>query len=145
MQRKNYGLALMLALASCAYLTCGVTTQAQDKKVDPTGTWVWSMQGRDGAEARKITLKLKAEGEKLTGTVTTPGRQGGEARETAIEEAKLKGDELTFAVTREFGGNKMTQKYVGKITGDVIKGKIEFQRGGEAQSREWEAKREPKK
>jgi hypothetical protein len=47
-------------------------------------------------------------------------------------------------VTREWGGNTMTQKYTGKLNGDKIKGKSEFQRGGETQSRDWEAEREKK-
>ena len=84
-------------------------------------------------------LKLKVEGEKLSGTIS--GRGG----ETAIAEAKLKGDEISFQVTREFQGNKMTQKYNGKISGDSIKGKMEFERDGQPQSRDWEAKREAEK
>jgi hypothetical protein len=32
-------------------------------------------------------------------------------------------------------------KYNGKITTDAIKGKTEFERNGETQSRDWEAKR----
>jgi hypothetical protein len=145
---QNYRvLASILALAGCAFLVASVNAQAQDKKVDATGTWTWTMQGRGGdggGEARKITLKLKQEGEKLTGTIVTPGRPGAEPRESAISEGKVKGDELSFAVTREWGGNTMTQKYTGKLAGDKIKGKVEFQRGGETQSRDWEAEREKK-
>jgi hypothetical protein len=33
-------------------------------------------------------------------------------------------------------------KYVGKISGDTIKGKTESQMGGQTQSHDWEAKRE---
>ena len=89
-----------------------------------------------------MTLKLKAEGEKLTGTLITPGRQGGDPRETAIGDGKVKGDEISFTVTREFNNNKMVQKYNGKVSADTIKGKTEFERNGETQSRDWEAKRE---
>jgi hypothetical protein len=89
-------------------------------------------------------LKLKAEGEKLTGSLSSPGRQGGEARETAIANGKVKGDEVSFDVTREFGDNKVTMKYSGKVSGDAIKGKIETERDGNARSRDWEAKREAK-
>jgi hypothetical protein len=53
----------------------------------------------------------------------------------------LKGDEITFSTTREVNGNKMTSKYSGKISGDTIKGKMEFERNGEPVSRDWEAKR----
>ena len=53
------------------------------------------------------------------------------------------GEEISFQVSREFNGNKIVQKYHGKISGDTIKGKIESpgRDGGEARSRDWEAKR----
>jgi hypothetical protein len=136
-----------LSLVTCALLGLAAvaTARAEDKKVDPSGTWSWSTPGRDGGEARKSTLKLKAEGEKVTGSISSPGRQGGEARETPIENAKIKGEDLTFDVTREFNGNKVTMKYSGKIAGDTIKGKVETERDGNTRSRDWEAKREAKK
>jgi hypothetical protein len=144
MQKTNRIMASVLTLASCALLSVAFTAQAQEKKIDPTGTYTWTMEGRGGGggEARKVTLKLKLAGEKLTGTISMPGRQGAEPRETPISEGKVKGDEISFAVTREWGGNTMTQKYTGKLSGDKIKGKIEFQRGGETQSRDWEAERQ---
>ena len=146
MQRKQNVLAPLI-IGVCAILALsGVTQlQAQDKKADPTGTWTWTTPGRNGGPDRKSTLKLKLDGDKLTGTISAPGRQGAAATDTAIEEAKLKGDQVSFNVTREFNGNKFTQKYNGKISGDSIKGKIEFERNGEAQSRDWEAKRETEK
>ena len=133
----------MIPLVTCAILALGALGRAQ--AADAAGTWTWSAPGRGGGEARKTTLKLKVEGEKLTGTVSTPARQEGQARETAIENGKVKGDEISFTVTREFGGNKMVQKFSGKLSGDTIKGKIEFDRDGETRSRDWEAKREASK
>ena len=127
-------LTFLLPLAFCG-LTTTFTAQADDKKADPTGTWTWTMAGRDG-QTRTATLKLKLEGDKLTGTMA--GRNN---TDTAIEEAKLKGDEVSFQVTREFNGIKVTTKYNGKISGDTIKGKIESERNGTPQSRDWEAKR----
>jgi hypothetical protein len=115
--------------------------QDQDKKADPTGTWTWSRPGRDGGPARVSTLKLKADGDKLTGTLTAPGFRGGEPTTASIENGKVKGDEISFAITREVNGNKRTSKYTGKVSGDSIKGKMEFDRNGETQSQDWEAKR----
>src|SRR5947207_7784363 len=113
------GLAVMLPAA-----------QAADKKADPTGTWTWSAPGRGGAgggggaggQARTVTAKLKADGDKLTGKVSMGGRQGGQARDVDIEHGKIEGDEVSFQVTREFNNNKMTSKYHGKLSGDTIKG-----------------------
>ncbi len=132
MQRS---LTLVLQLVVSLFLTLGLLARAEDKKVDPSGTWKWSFTGQNG-QTRETTLKLKLEGEKLTGTVS------GRGADTAIESAKLNGDEISFQVTREFNGNKFTSKYTGKISGDTIKGKMEFERNGQAQSRDWEAKRE---
>ena len=112
---------------------------------DPAGTWTWSTPGRDGGEPRKSTLKLKVEGTKLLGTVTTPGRQGGDPVVTEISEGKVNGAEISFAVVREFNGNKFTMKYSGKVEADTIKGKIESERDGNVRTRDWEAKREPAK
>jgi hypothetical protein len=123
-----------------ALLALGVVVQAQQKKVDPTGKWTWTTPGRNGGPDRTSTLTLKLEGEKVTGKLSTPGRDG-QARETEITEGKLKGEEISFAIVREFNGNKMTSKYSGKVSAESIKGKIEFERNGQTQSRDWEAKR----
>ena len=92
-----------------------------------------------------MTLALKQEGEKLTGKLSSPGRDGA-ARETEISEGTVKGADVAFSVTREFGDRKMTSKYTGKLSGDTITGKVESKnRDGEDQSRDWTAKREAAK
>lgn len=104
-------------------------------KPDPTGTWKWSVTFND--QTREQTLKLKLDGDKLTGSMV--GRNN---NETAIEDASFKDGEVKFSVTRERNNQKSTTKYSGKLDGDTIKGKTEFERNGQAQSRDWEAKRE---
>jgi hypothetical protein len=140
---KSNSLALLLKISLCAVLALSFLGQvsAEEKKVD--GTWTWTVAGRNGGPDRKMTLKLKVEADKLTGVMVSPGRQGGDPVETKIADAKIKGEEISFTVTREFNGNKMVSKYNGKLAGDVIKGKIESERNGETQSRDWEAKRAP--
>jgi hypothetical protein len=92
-----------------------------------------------------MTLTLKQEGEKLTGKVSSPGRDGGAARETEIADGSVKGADVTFSVTREFNGNKMTSKYSGKLSADAITGKVESKdRDGKDVSRDWTAKKEAK-
>jgi len=144
MKRPQHALASLTQIVTCAILALGAVVQAQDKKADPTGTWTWTTPGRNGGPDRKSTLKLKVEGDKLTGTLAAPGR-GGQSNDSAIADGKLKGDEISFTVIREFGGNKITVKYNGKISGDSIKGKIETERNGQTNSRDWEAKRETEK
>ena len=137
MQRKHL-LTPVLTLGACALLALSV------QAADPTGTWTWTAPGRGGAEGRKTTLKLKVEDGKLTGTIATaPAREGATPREIAISDGKVSGDEISFTVTRRVGGNETVQKYTGTVSGDTIKGKIEFQtRDGQTRTRDWEAKRE---
>ena len=134
----------MIALGLCTLFSVADVSSSRaaedNKKADPSGTWTWTTPGRNGGADRKMTLKLKVEGDKVAGTLSSPG-QGGEETKSEIENGKVKGDEISFTVTREFNGNKRTMKYNGKITADAIKGKTEFERNGEAQSRDWEAKR----
>ena len=112
----------------------GLTGMAEDKKANPTGTWKWEVE-RNG-QKREQTLKLKLDGDKLTGSV--PGREN---TETKIEDGKFKDGEVTFTVTREFNGNKIVMKYKAKVEGDTLKGTIESERDGQTQKREFEAKR----
>jgi hypothetical protein len=122
-------------------LLLGALTQVQadDKKVDPSGTYIWTMPGRNGGPDRTNTLVLKFEADKLTGKLSVPGR-GGAATETEIMDAKLAGAEVSFCVVRTFNGNSMTNKYSGTLADGAIKGKIESERNGQPQSRDWEAK-----
>jgi len=112
-------MAVLLAMAWAA---------ADDAK--PEGTWKWSVERN--CEKVETTLKLKLEGDKLSGTIT--GRDG---KETAIEEASFKDGEVKFQVKRERNGTTVTIKYSGKVEGDTITGKSE---NGD-RSRDWKAER----
>jgi hypothetical protein len=107
---------------------------------DASGTWKWSTPGRNGGPARESTLTLVQKDGALTGKLSTPGRDGA-AMATDISAATVKGDEISFNVEREFNGNKFVTKYTGKIAGDTIKGSLEMpgRNGGEPMKREWEA------
>jgi hypothetical protein len=125
-----------------ALLTLGAITQAQadDKKTDPSGTYVWTAPGRNGGPDRTNTLVLKFESDQLTGKLSAPGR-GGKVNETDIADGKVSGAEISFTVVRTFNGNSMTNSYSGTLADGTIKGKISFvTRNGDAQSRDWEAK-----
>jgi hypothetical protein len=128
----------------CALLLLGAVAlvRGQDQKTDPTGTWSWTVPGRNGGPDRKMTLKLKLEGDKLTGTLISPARRN-QTNETEIKDAKIKDGEISFTVTREMGGNTTVTKYTFKVSDDTIKGKTSIERNGKAgRERDWEAKRE---
>lgn len=125
------------ALQAIACLALLVTMTATAQAADVNGTWTWTTPARGNQPERTSILKLKTEGDKLTGTIN--GRQGGE--DIKITDGKVTGDEVTFKVSRERGGNTFTQKYTGKVSGDTIKGKVSFDRNGEERAVDWEAKR----
>ena len=141
----------LLALALAFGLTGSVTAQdkkADDKKTedkkadakkgDPTGTWKWEVD-RQGQKV-PMTLTLKLDGDKLTGSM--PGRNN---TETKIEDGKFKDGEISFTVTR-MGQNdtKIVTKYKGKVDGDTLKMTAETERDGQTNKRDIEAKREKK-
>jgi hypothetical protein len=103
---------------------------------DATGTWKWTTTFN--GQSRESTLKLKQEGDKLSGVYV-----GGQSNtETPIEDAKISGDTVSFKVTRERNGQKFTTKYSGALKDDTITGKSERERDGQTQSSEWVAKRQ---
>jgi hypothetical protein len=101
---------------------------------DATGTWKWS--STRGDKTIESSAKLKVEGDKLTGVYI--GRNN---METAITNGSFKDNTVKFDVPLEFNGNKFTIKYSGTLSGDTIKGKTSFDREGQSQERDWEAKR----
>lgn len=124
----------ILTATLVAFMAFAGTVRAADK-ADPTGTWKWST--KVGDQTRETTLKLKLEGDVLTGTIS--GRNN---TENKIEDGKFKDGEVTFSVTRERNGQKSTTTYKAKVDGDTLKGKSEGTRNGQAFSRDFEAKRE---
>jgi hypothetical protein len=85
---------------------------------------------------RIVTLDLKADGAKLTGTILQPafrgrgggGGGGGEAppapTPVQISNGKVDGNNVSFEVTRDMGGNPMTTKYEGVVSGSEMKLKV---------------------
>jgi hypothetical protein len=125
-------LMLVIGLSSAA--------MAADK-ANVAGTWKWTTPGRNGGNDVTTTLKLKQDGDKITGTVTGGGAN---ATEVEIKEPKLKDNELTFKVVRERNGTEITTSYSGKVEGDTITGKIEApgRNGAAPRPRDWKATRE---
>jgi hypothetical protein len=124
----------LVTIASLVVFAGLVGVGRADDKGNPTGTWKWTVNF--GGQSREATLKLKAEGDKLTGHII--GRDG---QERPIEDAKFKNGEVSFKITRERDGQKFVIKYAGKLSGDTIKGKMEFEREGQTQDIDWDAKR----
>jgi hypothetical protein len=99
---------------------------------DVSGKWIAQVPTR-GGQTRETVFNFKTDGEKLTGTVSGP--QG----DIAISDGKVSGDEISFTVTANFGGNEVKLNYKGKVSGDEIK--FTRTREGAQQSQEFTAKR----
>jgi hypothetical protein len=114
--------AVILAVASLPLAAQGT---AQPAKVDVTGSWELTFPGMD--VPMTIAATYKQDGEKLTGTQTSPNG------ESALE-GTVKGDEITYTITGDMGAVSFT----GKVDGDTITGTLSF---GDMGGMNWSAKR----
>ncbi|MBI3697646.1 MAG: hypothetical protein HY238_22785 [Acidobacteria bacterium] len=99
---------------------------------DVTGKWTAQVPGR-GGETRETTFTFKADGMKLTGSMS--GQQG----EMPISDGKISGDDISFSVTANFGGNEVKLLFKGKVSGSEIK--FTRTREGSDRTQEFTAKR----
>jgi uncharacterized protein (DUF2147 family) len=116
---------LLLALLALFALTVSAA--------DVNGKWKANFTTPNG-DARESTFDLKADGDKLTGTVA--GAQGEPAK---IQEGKISGDDISFFVMRNFGGNEVKLEYKGKVSANEIKFTVSF--GGGDRTFEMTAKK----
>ena len=87
------------------------------------GKWTGEQQGRNGAQP--VTLELKVDGAKLTGTMKT-----GDNAALQISDGKMDGSKVSFKVTQSFGGNDVQITWSGEVNGDELTLMREFAGGG---------------
>jgi hypothetical protein len=123
----------MKAILSMALVfgLCGLAGAADDKVVDPVGTW--KCEYEIGGQQRTSTLKLKKDGDNLAATMSWPDQD-----DTKVKDLKLKDGTLTFSAERKLPGmdDAITVEYKLTIEGDKLKGKGAADFGGE--KREWD-------
>ena len=131
--------AIMKAILSMALVlgVCGLAGAADDKVVDPVGTW--KCEYEIGGQQRTSTLKIKKDGDNLAGTMSWPDQD-----ETKLKDLKLKDGTLTFSAVRKLMDNEITVEYTLTIDGDKLKGKGAAEFGGQKQEFDIEGKREKK-
>ena len=125
---------LSMALVLGVY---GLAGAADDKAVDPVGTW--KCEYEIGGQQRTSTLKIKKDGDNLNGTMSWPDQD-----ETKLKDLKLKDGTLTFSAVRVVMDNKIAVEYTLMINGDKLKGKGAAEFGGQKQEFDIEGKREKK-
>jgi hypothetical protein len=101
---------------------------------DVDGTWTASVQGPNN-QTFDMKFNLKADGDKLTGTMSAP--QGGDV---AIEDGKVDGNKVSFKVKRQMGDNTFVLNYKGTVSGDEMK-LTSSREGSDRPPREMTAKR----
>src|ERR1035437_6237385 len=88
---------------------------------DVSGQWIWTvvLPGRGGRSVHRTVFTLKADGTKLTGSVTFLGRQGDKPLPPAeITDGKVDGAHAWFTVKPEVNGAVVVVKYDAFILGD---------------------------
>lgn len=111
---RRYTMLAMILLCLPA-----LTAQA----ADVSGQWLAQIPGRDG-NLMETTFTFKVSGEQLTGSIQN---QYGERE---ISEGKASGEEISFRVRIDIGGDELIFLYTGKVSGNEIKFTRE-RKGGE--------------
>ena len=129
--------AIMKAILSMALVlgACGLAGAADDKAVEPVGTW--KCEYEIGGQQRTSTLKVKKDGDKLDATMSWPDQDG-----EKVKDLKLKDGTLTFSAVRKLMGNEIAIEYKLTIDGDKLKGKGAAEFGGDKQEWDIEGKRQ---
>ena len=102
---------------------------------DISGTWKATAEGPNGSMER--TFVFQVDGTKVTGDTTSP-MMG----KSVINDGKIDGDNVTFTITANFGGNDVKINYKGKVSGNEIRFTSEMAGGGGGQAIEWHAKKQ---
>src|SRR5215467_14003833 len=119
-------------IVSCIVLVIGAlcAVAAGQAKPDINGSWDLTIESPQGA--RTAVAVLKADGEKVTGSMKR--QQGGEVPLNGT----LKGNDITLVYSIKFQDQDLTITLTGKADKDSMKGSADF--GGFAQGT-WSAKR----
>jgi hypothetical protein len=122
----------VLMFVSMSLLAAGIALAA-----DISGKWKAEFELPDGQKATN-TFTFKVDGEKVTGSVFS-SLSGNEA---AIQDGTLKGDDLSFSITRNLGGQDAKFRYTGKVKGEEIALTSAGDVGGQSFEIQMTAKRE---
>ena len=126
---KNVRTRRMGLLMLCVF---GVVAVAIAQSVD--GKWVGEVQGGRGPQA--VALTLKADGGKLSGSLT-----GGRGGEVAIDNGTISGSTLKFQTKQQGRAGEVVLNWTGTLKGDEI-AMSRMAQGREGQPQEFTLKRE---
>ncbi len=110
----------MLVLALMVLTAFSLSAQ---KPADLVGTWEGEGTLEGEVEPNVLTLVLKLEEGKLSGHMSD---QFETMIETPIEDVNLEEGTFSFSVYADMDGNQMLIKFIMKVDGDSMEGKIEI-------------------
>jgi len=97
------------------------------------GSWQWQLTV--GGKPQTYELVLDQKYQAISGTVRVGGRS------VRLQDAKLRGDQISFSFTTEINGAPLTQGFSGRVAGNAIEGTANLA-GPRTQARvEWTATR----
>src|SRR5262245_18615835 len=107
------------------------------KKDEPTfaGLWKVDLKLESGAKLQP-SVRLKQQGNRLTGSYV-----GVLGKETALQEVKLSGGEVSFHVTDEIEGEKVNLRDRAKLAGDQLTGTVQIGKEDQADKLKFAAQR----
>jgi hypothetical protein len=103
----------MKFIALAAALVVVVSGLAFGADID--GKWTGSIAGQDG-NGMQVNYTFKAEGTTLTGTTTGPDNST-----IPLKNGKIDGNNISFSIAIDMGGQEMKMDFKGVLSGDQIK------------------------
>src|SRR5262249_41202371 len=103
---------------------------------DPVGVWQLSIAMDDGSKL-DVTVTVTKEGDALKGTLV-----GQDGVETELTDVAFQDGELSFNMTRDFGGNELKSKFKGKLAEGAFNGNVDYDVAGQVGNLTVEGKRQ---
>jgi len=109
---------------------------------DVVGTWKMQIETSNGNTLTpKLTLSQEGENKELKGAYESTN---GDVK-LDVAKIQVKDNQLSFTISGEFDGNKLTAKYTVQPRGDKLSGKIDFNFNDQSGELKVKGKRETKK
>lgn len=115
MMKRILGLVFILAVAA---LSVAAARPSPVQAVNVAGSWDITIESPQGKNTS--LLVIKKDGEKLAAMMKSP------RGERPLDSISLKGDEITFTMTRPVQGQDMLFTYKGKVAKDSMSGDVDF-------------------
>jgi hypothetical protein len=115
MMKRILGVTFILTVVA---LSVSVARSPGFQGASVVGSWDVTIDSPQGQ--RTVVMVIKKDGEKLSGAMKS------QAGERPLDSVAVKGDEITFVMTRPVGGQDMVITYKGKVAKDSMKGDADF-------------------